>query len=66
MVYTVAMLMGNTSDVPFPSAAYNHPTGGYVNQSDSAYANGDPDHLVSVQNVVVDYKDRVWALDSGT
>lgn len=51
--------------MPFPSAEYNRPTGGYLNTSAPGYAVDDADHLVSVQNVVVDYQDCIWALDTG-
>jgi sugar lactone lactonase YvrE len=39
-------------EVPFPSAELNAP--------------GSPDHLFSVQSVVVDPRDRLWALDTGS
>jgi sugar lactone lactonase YvrE len=39
-------------EVPFPSAAANDP--------------GTPDGLFSVQSVIVDPRDRLWALDTGS
>ncbi|HET7753716.1 MAG TPA: L-dopachrome tautomerase-related protein [Anaeromyxobacteraceae bacterium] len=51
----VAFTVGELRDgveVPFPSAELNDPS--------------HPDHLFSVQSVVVDPSDRLWALDTGS
>ncbi|GLA03543.1 hypothetical protein AnigIFM60653_003176 [Aspergillus niger] len=64
--YQVAELTDSTTEVPYPSAEFNYPPGGAVNYSTSPattvnYAN----HLISVQSVVIDSKDRLWILDTG-
>ncbi|KDQ58913.1 hypothetical protein JAAARDRAFT_127607 [Jaapia argillacea MUCL 33604] len=63
--FTVGVITNYTTEAPFPSAEYNTPPGGFLNASNTAYGAGDPDHLISVQSVVVDELDRVWALDTG-
>ncbi|PYH69967.1 MRJP-domain-containing protein [Aspergillus vadensis CBS 113365] len=56
--YQVAELTDSTTEVPYPSAEFNYPPGGATTVN---YA----DHLISVQSVVVDAKDRLWILDTG-
>jgi sugar lactone lactonase YvrE len=51
VAFTVGELRGGV-EVPFPSPEANDPT--------------DPDRLFSVQSVVVDAADRLWALDTGS
>jgi sugar lactone lactonase YvrE len=51
IAYAVAELVGG-QQVPYPDQATNTP--------------GDPDHFLSVQSVVVDGADRLWALDTGS
>jgi sugar lactone lactonase YvrE len=45
----------NGAPVPYPDNAWNRPSG-----------NDDESALVSVQNIVVDPKDRLWILDTGS
>lgn len=59
------MLTNLTSEEPFPSVAYNSPPGGAADSARPGYAASAPEHFVSVQSVVVDALDRVWALDTG-
>ncbi|OOF94715.1 hypothetical protein ASPCADRAFT_50963 [Aspergillus carbonarius ITEM 5010] len=56
--YQVAELTNPTTEVPYPSAEINYPPGG-------ATTVNYPHHLISVQSVVVDSKDRLWILDTG-
>ncbi len=64
--YTVAELTGNTTESPYPSAEYNIPPGGRYNYSTYPPTSASsPDHLVGVQSVVIDAKDRLWILDTG-
>ncbi|PYI01330.1 MRJP-domain-containing protein [Aspergillus sclerotiicarbonarius CBS 121057] len=64
--YQVAELTNPTTEVPYPSAEINYPPGGAVNYSTSpATTVNYPNHLISVQSVVVDSKDRLWILDTG-
>ncbi|KZT18681.1 hypothetical protein NEOLEDRAFT_1079500 [Neolentinus lepideus HHB14362 ss-1] len=63
--FTVGVITSFTTEAAFPSVEYNQPPQGFVNPSNLNYGAGDPDHLVSVQSVVVDALDRVWALDTG-
>ncbi|GKZ52471.1 hypothetical protein AnigIFM49718_000353 [Aspergillus niger] len=56
--YQVAELTDSTTEVPYPSAEFNYPPGGATTVN---YAN----HLISVQSVVIDSKDRLWILDTG-
>lgn len=64
--YTVAELTTNTTESPYPSLEYNSPPAGRINYSTyPATSVGDSDHLVGVQSVVIDSKDRLWILDTG-
>ncbi|KAJ9373898.1 hypothetical protein DTO282E5_1254 [Paecilomyces variotii] len=64
--YQVAELTGNTTEVPYPSAEFNTPPGGAINYTTTPPTSaGYPDHLISVQSVVIDPKDRLWILDTG-
>ncbi|MCU1425387.1 MAG: hypothetical protein JWM51_1678 [Microbacteriaceae bacterium] len=51
---TVVEIVGGTPE-PYPDAAWNAPSG-----------NNDVGALVSVQSIVVDPKDRLWILDTGS
>jgi len=53
--------------VPYPSVKYNSPPGGAINRTTTPQvtsANYD-NYFVSVQAVVVDPLDRLWAVDTG-
>ena len=64
--YTVAELIGNNTQTPYPSAEMNSPPGGRINYSTyPATGANTPDYLVGVQSVVVDPADRLWILDTG-
>ena len=64
--YTVAELTGNTTESPYPSAEYNTPPGGRYDYSTYPPTSASsPGHLVGVQSVVIDAKDRLWILDTG-
>jgi sugar lactone lactonase YvrE len=58
--YTVAEVSRGGELVPFPSAEANQFT------PDSPEKFDPRNHLVSVQSVVVDERDRVWLLDTGS
>lgn len=51
-VTATVMELRNGQEVPYPSAELNDPN--------------NPDHLFSVQSVVVDPRNRLWALDTGS
>jgi sugar lactone lactonase YvrE len=64
--YTVAELIGNDTERPYPNVEWNSPPGGAINYSTypasgANYAN----HLIGVQSVVLDPLDRLWILDTG-
>lgn len=64
--YTVAELLGNDTEKPYPSMEINNPPGGSINfttvpPSGANYQN----YLIGVQSVVLDAKDRLWILDTG-
>ena len=64
--YTVAELIDENSEVPFPSADFNSPPGGPINYAVSpAVGASDHDHLIGAQSVVVDPLDRLWIIDTG-
>ncbi|CAF9939746.1 MAG: hypothetical protein HETSPECPRED_001878 [Heterodermia speciosa] len=64
--YTVAELIGEDHEVPFPSADFNKPPGGPINYTVSpAVGANDHDHLIGAQSVVVDPLDRLWIIDTG-
>jgi hypothetical protein len=68
--YTVGELLGDAKSgykvVPYPNAEINSPPGGPVNKK-TIPPTGQPyqDYLISVQNVYVDQKDRLWLIDTG-
>lgn len=64
--YTVAELITNTTEAPYPSMEMNNPPGGAINYkttppTGAGYAN----YLIGVQSVVIDSLDRLWILDTG-
>ncbi|KAH9922544.1 major royal jelly protein-domain-containing protein [Amylocystis lapponica] len=61
--YTLALLDSSTTERAWPDEEWNTPPA-YINSCDSAYSIAT-DKLLTVQSVVVDGLDRVWALDSG-
>lgn len=64
--YTVAELTSEDTETPYPSAEYNFPPGGRYNYSTYPPSSASsPDHLIGVQSVVIDAKDRLWILDTG-
>jgi Major royal jelly protein len=64
--YTVAELTTDTTETPYLSAEYNSPRGGRYNYSTYPPTSASsPDHLIGVQSVVIDAKDRLWILDTG-
>jgi len=64
--YTVAELTSNTTETPYPSVAYNSPTGGAINYTTTPPTGANtPDAFVGVQSVVIDGADRLWVLDTG-
>ncbi|KZT18567.1 hypothetical protein NEOLEDRAFT_1079839 [Neolentinus lepideus HHB14362 ss-1] len=65
MQFTVGVATSFTTEAAFPSVEYNQPAEGFVSPANPNYGAGDPEHLVSVQSVVVDALDRVWTLDTG-
>ncbi|TKA72408.1 hypothetical protein B0A49_02423 [Cryomyces minteri] len=64
--YTVAELIGNSSEVAYPSVAMNNPPGGAINYTTSPPTGANyQGYLIGVQSVVIDSKDRLWILDTG-
>ncbi|ETW82753.1 hypothetical protein HETIRDRAFT_450516 [Heterobasidion irregulare TC 32-1] len=64
--FTVGVVNGHTSEAAFPSVEANQPPAGFLSTTDPVhFGSNDSDHLISVQSVVVDALDRVWALDTG-
>ncbi|KDQ63710.1 hypothetical protein JAAARDRAFT_189254 [Jaapia argillacea MUCL 33604] len=63
--FTVGVITNFTTEAAFPSVEYNTPPLGFLDPSNPLFGNGDPDHFISVQSVIVDELDRVWALDTG-
>ena len=64
--YTVAELIDENNEVPFPSADFNTPVGGPINYNVSpAVGANDHDHLIGAQSVVIDPLDRLWIIDTG-
>ncbi|KAI0143756.1 major royal jelly protein-domain-containing protein [Xylariaceae sp. FL1272] len=64
--YAVSEATSLTTEKAYPSLEYNQPPGGAIN-----YTTVPPttvnyqDHLISVQSVIIDAKDRLWILDTG-
>jgi sugar lactone lactonase YvrE len=64
--YTVAELVTNTTEKPYPSADWNNPPGGQINYTTKPPSGANyPNHLIGVQSVVIDAADRLWILDTG-
>lgn len=64
--YTVAELIANNRERPFPNAAINSPPGGRINFTTVPPTGANyQDFLIGVQSVVVDPADRLWILDTG-
>ncbi|KAF9006184.1 major royal jelly protein-domain-containing protein [Cyathus striatus] len=63
---TVGELVSATDEVPFPSHEFNTPPMGLSHMSGGMLvASNDSRHFINVQSVIVDAKERLWALDSG-
>ncbi|KAF2738097.1 major royal jelly protein [Polyplosphaeria fusca] len=64
--YTVAELVGNDTEKPYPSAEINNPPGGAINYSTYPATGANyQNYLIGVQSVVLDTLDRLWILDTG-
>jgi sugar lactone lactonase YvrE len=64
--YTVAELIGNNTERPYPSAEINNPPGGSINYSTYPASGANyQNYLIGVQSVVLDPRDRLWILDTG-
>lgn len=64
--YTVAELVGNSTERAYPSVEINNPPGGAINSSTSPPSGANyQDYLIGVQSVVIDSADRLWILDTG-
>ncbi|TFK90328.1 hypothetical protein K466DRAFT_644489 [Polyporus arcularius HHB13444] len=61
--FTLAKLNSSTTEAPFPSEDANTPPS-FANKSNPTFSIAT-DKLIFVQSVVVDGRDRVWALDTG-
>ncbi|KAF2661231.1 major royal jelly protein [Lophiostoma macrostomum CBS 122681] len=64
--YTVAELIGNDTERPYPNAEINNPPDGAINYTTypptgANYAN----YLIGVQSIVLDPLNRLWILDTG-
>ncbi|KAJ4305525.1 RNA polymerase II mediator complex subunit [Kalmusia sp. IMI 367209] len=64
--YTVAELIGNYTERPYPNAEINSPPGGAINYSTYPATGANyQNFLIGVQSVVLDAHDRLWILDTG-
>ncbi|KAH7139346.1 major royal jelly protein-domain-containing protein [Dendryphion nanum] len=64
--YTVAELLPNSTERPYPNFEINNPPGGSINYSTyPATGANHINHLIGVQSVVLDPQDRLWILDTG-
>jgi len=64
--YTVAELVTNATESPYPSLEMNSPPGGAINYTaNPPTAAGYADYLIGVQSVVIDSADRLWIVDTG-
>lgn len=64
--YTVAELMANNTEVPYPNAQINSPPGGRINYTTTPPTGANyQDYLIGVQSVVIDPANRLWILDTG-
>lgn len=68
-IFTVGELVSSSSEKAYPSEEMNTPpcSGGAIDLTDpeNPVGCGSQDHLIAVQSVVVDPKDRLWILDTG-
>ena len=64
--FQVAEVTDRNNEKPYPNVKLNSPPGGAINYTTSppTAANYD-NHLIGVQSVVIDSKDRLWILDTG-
>ncbi len=63
--YTVAELLADNTDVPFPNAVINSPPDGSINYTTIPPTGANyQDHLIGVQSVVIDPANRLWILDT--
>jgi sugar lactone lactonase YvrE len=64
--YTVAELVDENKERPYPSAEMNSPPGGAINFTTTPPTGANyRDYLIGVQSVVIDSADRLWILDTG-
>lgn len=64
--YTVAELVSNTTESPYPNAEWNNPPGGQINFTTTPPSGANyQNYLIGVQSVVIDADDRLWILDTG-
>ncbi|KAF2828346.1 major royal jelly protein [Ophiobolus disseminans] len=64
--YQVAELTGNSTETPYPNVSINNPPGGAVNYTTTPPTGANyQTHLIGVQSVVLDARDRLWILDTG-
>ncbi|KAF8889683.1 NHL repeat-containing protein [Infundibulicybe gibba] len=63
---TLGELVGPSTEVPFPSAAFNTPPAGLVNTTNGrSVGSSDSTHLINVQAAIVDAQERLWIIDTG-
>ncbi|KAK1815722.1 hypothetical protein LTR12_009909 [Friedmanniomyces endolithicus] len=63
--YTIAELVSNTTESPYPSAAINSPPGGAINYTTYPPSGaGYSDYFIGSQSIVIDALDRAWVLDT--
>ncbi|PSN66917.1 major royal jelly protein [Corynespora cassiicola Philippines] len=64
--YTVAELLPNNTETPYPNREINSPPGGAINYTTTPPSGANyASHLIGVQSVVLDPLDRLWILDTG-
>jgi len=64
--YTVAELVSNSTEKPYPSLEINNPPGGQINYTTNPPTGANyQNFLIGVQSVVIDSLDRLWILDTG-
>lgn len=64
--YTVAELLPNNTERPYPNFEINNPPGGSINYSTFPATGANyEDYLIGVQSVILDSSDNLWILDTG-
>ncbi|KAK4613912.1 hypothetical protein CLAFUW4_09286 [Fulvia fulva] len=64
--YTIAELIGNNTERPWPSAEMNNPPGGAINYTTTPPTGANyQQYIIGSQSIVTDAQNRAWILDTG-